>query len=293
MSAKSTKKRQPWQKRLYGNEGYADNYTDPSFLKELQKNLNIKTFTIFEAICGASKLTHQISIICSFLLLFYNLHKELIEPSAILMSVCAATSSGYTTIQFKQYFLDDIGGVSLFQDIKTASSVLVFGFILSPMLHTLTNSISTDTIYTVTFFVLLLHLVCHDYGLPGSVVSNAISLNAVYFGSICLASRLSTSLHAFTLLIVAIVMFTLYPRFLKSFTAWTNIATIMPLMILLVVNSVCLLGCSFSLFCVYSSAMVFINFICPLSFCILHKHKNNIHGPWDEAVVDVAEINGD
>lgn len=284
--------KKPWQKRLYGNEGYADNYTDPTFLKDLQKNLNVKAFTVLEAICGASKLTHQISIICAFLLVFYHLHKEIIEPSAILLSSCAATTVGYILIYVKRWTQNngDTDG-TLFQDLKTTLSALAFGFILSPMLHTLTNSISTDTIYTVTFFVLLLHLVCYDYGLPASVVSSAIALNAVYFGSICLASRLSTSMHAFTLLVVVIVMFALYPRFLAAITNWPNVATIVPSALLFIINGTCLSMYSFSLCCVYTIAVLFINFICPIIFCYLHKHKNNIHGPWDEAVVvDTMEI---
>lgn len=291
MAIKPAMPKKPWQKRLYGNEGYADNYTDPSFLKDLQKNLNVKTFTVLEAICGASKLTHQISIICAFLLVFYHLHKEIVEPPAILLLSSAITTVGYILIYAKRWIQGNRNTVgTLFQDLKTTVSALAFGFILSPMLHTLTNSISTDTIYTVTFFVLLLHLVCYDYGLPASVVSSAIALNAVYFGSICLASRLSTSMHAFTLLVVVIVMFALYPRFLTAITNWQNVATIVPLTVVFSINCICLAMYSFSLFWVYTIALLFINFVCPVLFCYLHKHKNNIHGPWDEAVVDSMEI---
>lgn len=291
MSTKSTKRQPPWQKRVYGNEAYADNYTDPSFLKDLQTNLNVKSFTVLEAICGASKLAHQISIICGFLLLFFNLYKEKIAPPTVLITSIAATIVGYILLYIKKYVDGQpVSNGTLCQDIQATLSVLAFGFILSPMLHTLTNSISTDTIYTVSLFVLLLHLLCYDYGLPASVVSSAISLNAVYFASISLASRLSTSLHAFTLLVVAIVMFALYPRFLSTITNKHNVATIIPLIPILCVNCFYLSLYSPSLFYVYVMAMFFINFVCPLLFCWLHKHKNNIHGPWDEAVVDVMEI---
>lgn len=281
--------RKPWQKRLYGNEGYADNYTDPSFLQELQKNLHVKTFTVLEAICGASILTHQISIICAFLLVFFHLFKDIAQPSAMLLLSGAATITGYLLVYIRRQWTGcHVADGTLFDDLKTTLSALAFGFIMSPMLHTLTFSISTDTIYTVTFFVFILHLVCYDYGLPAAVVSSAISLNAVYFGSICLASRLATSMHAYALLVVAIVMFALYPRFLSTICDHRNTTTILSLAIFFVIDGIYLWLYSKSLFCVYVIGVVFINLCCPVIFCYLHKHKDNIHGPWDEAVVDVV-----
>uniref|UniRef100_A0A1A9VIS0 Uncharacterized protein n=2 Tax=Glossina TaxID=44049 RepID=A0A1A9VIS0_GLOAU len=115
-----TTKRKPWRKNLYENSDYEDNYTDPSFLKDLKTNLHVRFFTLGEAI---------------------------------------------------------------------------------QVLHTLTYAISTDTIFSMTFFVMVLNLVFCDYGLSVAMVSKAISLNAAIFGSICLASRLPTSYHAFVLLV--------------------------------------------------------------------------------------------
>lgn len=278
----------PWKKRLYGNEGYADNYTDPSFLQDLQKNLNVKTFTVSQAIFGASKLTHQISIICSFLLIYFHLHKGNVQPTDLLLTSGVFTISGYLLVYIRRKWTGiRTADGTLFDDLKTTLSALAFGFIMSPMLHTLTFSISTDTIYTVTFFVFVLHLVCYDYGLPANVVSSAISLNAVYFGSICLASRLTTSVHAYALLVMAIVMFALYSRFLIAISIQSNVIITVSLAIFFSINCICLWIYSMSLFCVYVIGMCFINFVCPIIFCYLHKHKDNIHGPWDEAVVDV------
>jgi len=49
-------------------------------------------------------------------------------------------------------------------DLRTIGTFLLFGFGLSPILMTLTESISTDTIYAMTFFMLLANLLFHDYG---------------------------------------------------------------------------------------------------------------------------------
>ena len=49
-------------------------------------------------------------------------------------------------------------------DLRTCISFLAFGLGLSPVLMTLTETISTDTIYAMTCFMLLANLLFHDYG---------------------------------------------------------------------------------------------------------------------------------
>ncbi|KAL9704919.1 hypothetical protein quinque_008437 [Culex quinquefasciatus] len=72
------------------------------------------------------------------------------------------------------------------EDFKTAAAVLVFVYIFSPLLRNLTDSVSTDTI---TFLVLMLHLIFYDHCVPAAIVSKGITLNAAIFGAICLTAR--------------------------------------------------------------------------------------------------------
>lgn len=287
-------RRKPWQKTLYGNEGYADNYTNPRFLKDLQTNINVEIFQFPEAILGATKLTHQISLVIAFLLVFYNLYAEphFIEPEMLLFGASGTTVVGYVIYVIQNYRQRDhtLGYFQMLRkDMKTVLSILVFGFILSPMLHTLTKSISTDTIFNVTFCVFLLHLVCFDYGLPASIVSNAISLNAIVFGTLCLASRLTTSFHAFVLLVVAVELFALYPCVLNSFQNSSIFCVrLMPVVLISTITCYCLMKLSTILFFIYLILWIFCGFIYPVIFCYVQRYKNNIHGPWDEAVVDVT-----
>ena len=81
----------------------------------------------------------------------------------------------------------------------------------------LTDTISTDTIYTMTTLVLLIHLIFHDYGLRSSFVSHPLSLNAGLFAAVCLASRLPTSFDAFVLLSASVLTFVLFPIFRYGF----------------------------------------------------------------------------
>lgn len=47
-------------------------------------------------------------------------------------------------------------------------------------------------------------------------VSDSISLNAAVFAAVCLASRLSTSLDTFSLLLCAIQLFVFFPNFRRT-----------------------------------------------------------------------------
>lgn len=266
--------RQPWKKILYGNKGYPDNYTDPSFLKELQKNKNVKIFEFREAFLGITKLNYQISTVTTFLLVFHAMYNDHIEPGVILIYSSLATLFGYLIYIRKEFSFRAVS-----EHIKTVLSVLVFGYISSPLLHTLTQSISTDTIFTMTFFVMFIHVIFFDYGVPAFMVSTAISFNAAIFGAICLSSRLSSSFHAFTLLIVSSEFFALLPLFMERF--WSPLW----MLIIAIVSSYFLLKLSLSLWLTYIAISFFVNVICPYVFTDQQKHKNNIHGPWDEAIV--------
>jgi phosphatidylinositol glycan class C protein len=59
--------------------------------------------------------------------------------------------------------------------------------------------------------MLLVHLLFHNYGVEGAMVSYAISLNAAIFASVCLASRLPTVWHVFVTVLFAVFVFALGP----------------------------------------------------------------------------------
>ncbi|EDS29547.1 phosphatidyl inositol N-acetylglucosaminyl transferase subunit C [Culex quinquefasciatus] len=282
MAPHQHQQRKPWRKNLYENADYEDNYTDPSFLQELKTNANLQTYTLPEAFLGATRLSQQISIVASFLIVFHYLYTDTLKPQSILGQAIFGTVAGYLIYAGRSLRLGTV-----IEDFKTAAAVLVFGYIFSPLLHTLTDSVSTDTIFSMTFLVLMLHLIFYDYGVPAVIVSKAISLNAAIFGAICLASRLSSPFHAFVLLEVAAVYFALGPILLAKIRS-------VPLLVATV--AVCfylLLQLSMTIFWTYVCVLAFVNGFCPLLFVRLQRHKNNIHGPWDEAIVsDFREENG-
>lgn len=285
--------KQPWHKILYGNKDYPDNYTDPKFLNDLRKNINVQVFKYREAVLGATRLIHQLSLILVFLLTFYNFHEKrpYLPTETLLLIVSISCVFGYfifiglngprrtqdTQLGYNQTIRDDA---------KTVACVILFGFILSPMLHTLAKSISTDTIYTISCFVFLLHIICYDYGMPAALASHAISSNAAIFGTICLASRLHRSLDAFAFLLIAVVLFVIYPCIVRAIEQQNSVVLrLIPVAIFVMLSCVGLWIIAPLLFLINVMALVFCGLIYPILFCYAQTYKNNIHGPWDEAVV--------
>lgn len=290
MAANTPKKpkRKPWRKVLYANEEYDDNYTDPSFLQELTRNKFVRVISFPEAILGATKLTSQITIVILFMLLFYLLYKDHLRPETLMLQASGVTSLGY--LYSIVAFPSRRRVQSLLHDSKTVLGVLVFGFLFTPLMHTLTTSISTDTIFSTTFIMMVLHLIFADYGLDAFMVSKAISLNAAIFATICLSSRLATTFHSFVLLTVAIEAFVLLPIFLK--TALNSYWSYVPFVFCIVAGSAFLLY-TFTimpLLFTYLGVVGFVNVVCPVIFVRQQKFKDNKHGPWEEAIVKATDL---
>lgn len=268
--------KQPWKKNLYENQEYEDNYTDSTFLKDLKKNYNLQDYKLFDCIKGITIVNQEISIVTLFLIIFYYLHENTIQPQKLLFSSFAMTSFGYLF-----YIASDFSKVkNVIEDSKTVIVVLIFGYVFSPLLHTLTDSISTDTIFSTTFIIFFFHLLLHDYGIDGFLVSKTISLNCGIFASICLASRLSTPLHAFVLLVISVEVFVLKPLLFEKI--WRP-EMLIPILLITVYY---LVEISQLILIVYLSILFFINIVCPFIFQRLHNHKSIIQGPWDEALIE-------
>lgn len=268
--------KKPWKKNLYENREYEDNYTDKSFLKDLKKNYNLQQYTFRECFCGVTNVSQEISCVTLFLIIFHYLYENSVQPQKILFNSFALTGLGYIT-----YIGTDIQKIrNVVEDSKTVGVVLLFGYIFSPLLHTLTDSISTDTIFSNTFVILFFHLLLHDYGIDGFLVSRTVSLNCGIFASICLASRLSTTHHAFVLLVISAEVFVLKPLlFEKVWRPWMLIPIV-------AITLYFLYSISKLILTVYLIILLFVNFICPFIFQKLNDRKCTISGPWDEALIE-------
>lgn len=265
-----------WRKNLYETHGLPDNYTDSSFLEELRKNINPNSITTIEAISFAASVTLQFNIVILFVIVFVWLDNEWIAPNVIFVFSGIPTLAGY----FIHTFNDPDMPKKLSKDLRTVLIFLAFGYILSPILKTLTDTVSTDTIYAMTIFMFLIHLIFSKYGSPQVSLSDSLSITSSLFGSLMLASRLVSPLHAFSLLTTAVQCFVLLPFVMFQPDRKMIVAVVLSVTTTYLLH---LISLTISLF--FVGVTVFVHLVCPLWYIRWQKYKENIYGPWDEAVI--------
>lgn len=267
------------RKVLYENKVYADNYTDEdTFLSGLQKNIGFQELSLLYAIKGATLLVQQLCTVIMFIVFYIYLYNEWADPQKLFCCSSSITVIGY--IIYKVRFSTESAN-KLGNDLRTVLIFTVFGHLFSPVLYTLTDTISTDTIYTMTFLMIVVHLIFFNYGISAAIVSNNLSINAAVFASVCLASRLSSAYHAFVLLSIAIKCFVLFPLLkTKLKDSWLFTGTL----VLLATSALMLVSPFITV--LFTLSLMFITIVCPVMYVRHQKYKENIYGPWDEAIVD-------
>ncbi|XP_038045789.1 phosphatidylinositol N-acetylglucosaminyltransferase subunit C-like [Patiria miniata] len=276
--------RHKWQKVLYKDQGVPDNYVDETFLGELKNK--VTTYKLPYVILESGVVTQQISSICLFVVLFIYMEQDLLSPESLLYMNAALSLLGYVAYDSIDRGQDrKESGRSRWDDVKSTAIFVAFSYGLSPILKTLTDTISTDTIYAMTVFMLLGNLLFHDYVTTETRARRPVSLNASIFASVCLASRLPSTLHAFATVTVAMQLFALWPelrRKLKVHFPGTQI----PLTVSSALAALCaLISVSHVGAIIFILIHLAITFLVPVCLIRLQLFKNNIHGPWDEAVI--------
>ncbi|XP_014668768.1 PREDICTED: phosphatidylinositol N-acetylglucosaminyltransferase subunit C-like isoform X2 [Priapulus caudatus] len=212
-----------WKRVLYEKQDVPDNYVDETFLDELRKNVNTTTYSFWPTVLESGVVTQQLSSVIIFVDSFVLMQEGEVSPHTLF-----AVSALLTLIAYVIYkSTASAGTVSISEqdggneescivdDIKAAITFLALAYGLAPILATLTESISTDTIYAMSTAMLLANLVLYDYGPSAAIVSGTVSFNAAMFASVCLASRLPTLWHTFATVTLSAEMFAMLPIFRK------------------------------------------------------------------------------
>lgn len=260
-----------FEKVLYRPQPYPDNYTDRKlFLNSLERNSDLTTYRLSECVFQGQFPLQQLSCTISFLIL-HLINIRITDVVLYAMALVTIASYLYLT------------GLT-FHQLKTALLFSGFLFALSPIIQTLTSSISNDTIYAMVAICFLTNLALHDYTSSADSMSKCVSLNAAIFAAVCLASRHDNTNSVLATIILGIFIYGVLPPIVRreEERGW-------------LVSGVTLLTTSLSLYLTYSyyplmtvSLLVSIAsclLIVPALFIRLQKQKDNIYGPWDEAVL--------
>ncbi|XP_070795280.1 phosphatidylinositol N-acetylglucosaminyltransferase subunit C-like [Pituophis catenifer annectens] len=278
--------RQHWQKVLYKRQSFPDNYVDQSFLEKLCKNIHARKYQYWAVVFESGVVIQQLCSVCVFVVIWWYMDMGLLAPQWQFGVGLIASLIGYVLFDATDSGIErNQSGQTQWGDLKNSVVFVAFTYGFSPILKTLTESISTDTIYAMSALMLLGHLIFYDYGANAAIVSSTLSLNMAIFASVCLASRLPWSLHAFVMVTFAIQIFALWPMLQKKLKAQIPhcymIATLLfalsALMGLLTISSVGTV--------LFALLLIAISCLCPYCLIRLQLFKDNIHGPWDEAEI--------
>ncbi|KAM4722886.1 phosphatidylinositol N-acetylglucosaminyltransferase subunit C [Rhinophrynus dorsalis] len=275
-----------WKKVLYERQPFPDNYVDESFLEELRKNIYVRQYRYWAVVFESGVVIQQLCSVCVFSVIWWYMDQDLLSPQKLCGVVLAFTLLGYLLFDAVDHGEGRRGsGRTRWADLKSTLVFSAFTYGFSPVLKTLTESISTDTIYAMSVLMLLGHLVFFDYGANAAVVSSTLSINMAIFASVCLASRLPRSLHAFAMVTFAIQIFALWPSLQRKLRAHTPRTYIGVTFLFAVFAVVGLLSISSVGALLFFLLLLSVSFLCPFCLIRLQLFKDNIHGPWDEAEI--------
>lgn len=270
------KSKMEWKKILYLDQGVPDNYTDKTFLTSMKKNVKVKKYSLKEVIFQSGIVSQQISIVSIFVAAFIYLDLNVIQPTFIILM---------SFISVFVYVLSSMLCHTQKFRLEQFITVPAIVFVLSPILKTLTKTISTDTIYAMSTSMLIINLLLYDYGAGVAGVSKALSLNAAIFAAVCLGSRLPSSWHVYAFVMLAIHLFALFPEIKKNLKLLHRKAYILLTEILALVAVLLYIPISQQVSLILTIAHIAVTLVFPLWMIWLQRLKNNIEGPWDEGIV--------
>ncbi|KAF7475919.1 hypothetical protein GHT09_013089 [Marmota monax] len=254
-----------WQKVLYERQPFPDNYVDQRFLEGLRKNIYARKYQHWAVVFESSVVMQQLCSVCIFVVIWWYMDEGLLAPHWLFGTGLASSLMGYVLFDL----IDGGEGRKMSGRTRWADLKSALGF--SPVLKTLTESVSTDTIYAMSVFKLLGHLIFFDSGANAPIVSSTLSLNM--------------SVPAFVMVTFAIQIFALWPMLQKKLKACTPRSYVGVTMLFAFSALGGLLSMSAVGAILFALLLVSISCLCPFYLIPLQLFKENIHGPWGEAEI--------
>nr|GMD82711.1 phosphatidylinositol N-acetylglucosaminyltransferase subunit C-like [Ipomoea batatas] len=291
MSETSFPTQPKWRKVAFGGmqPGFDDNHTDESFLEDMIMNANVVKRDLLKVILDSVSISQYICTVCLVVLVWtYTLKSSLNENSLLVLNV-SLLGLGFFTLLLTAVILS----FNLLLSYVLKISFFITGlYMLSPIYHTLTWSICSDSIWALTVSLLIIHLFLHNYSgstvkAPGTLenptLTSNISLNASIVASLLIASRLPSRLHVFAIVLFSLQVFLYAPLVtycVKKYSFRLHLCFSFGLMVL---TLVLIYQLHTLLFLLLLAVLIFIDLVCPYWLIQLQEYKFEINGPWDEA----------
>jgi phosphatidylinositol N-acetylglucosaminyltransferase subunit C len=151
-----------WRKISYGGRqpGYDDNYTDESFLEEMVTNANAVKRDLLKVMVDSVPISQYLCIV-TLVVSTWTLTLNMVIDEADLLKL----DVGLMLVGFSVLLLATCPfSAQLLSKYVLNISFFISGlYVLAPIYHTLTRSISSDSIWALVVSLLLVHLFLHDY----------------------------------------------------------------------------------------------------------------------------------
>lgn len=272
-----------WRKILYEKQPYPDNYVERNlFLAELEKNSSVKLYTYSWLVRHSFYIMQQVSCVLIFISFFiFLLHDKVSSTTLILLSNTTSLLFYCCWITWVWSHSDRKAGK---QAGKSAILFMMVLLGLTPILKTLTEDTSHDTIWVLSTMCLVGNIVFYDYATTELRGDDSIALNAAIFASVMLASRLKSIAHVFGWMTLSIIWFALFPMLRRRIARLDKRLDLLLTFFVILLTGSLLAIIRFVLLVIYISTVLIGTIICPAIFVYLQRFKNEIHGPWDEAL---------
>lgn len=269
-----------WRKLLWVKQPYPDNYVDSSFLSQLKRNSNVKPYSFWTLFCDSSVILIHLCSVAIFALVFLGIYSSQWNPVRLVAITTGLSIAGYGTWDFLSH-----GPKDRLVTLKSTILILFTLLALSPVLKSLTQSTSSDSIWSLTCWLCLANVLFSDYSFASrKAFKLMLSTNLALAAAIVLASRLRTTLSVFCFVLFSVEIFGVLPVFAHWLRTTSQIGHWSLLTVLVMVTNIglFLIGGWWALG-VWLLAQILVMFIFPGWFLELQKYKNEIQGPWDPA----------
>lgn len=275
-----------WKRNLYERQPYKDNYTDPvKFLDQL----NVVRYTVSQESSYSSTFLYASVVVQQFtaVTLFLTVYKySLKNPSSNFMAILdsALLVGGYIVHGYLEQSV-----LSFSNNVKKILLFLICLRISAPILRALTLPFSSDTIHALAISLSSIHLVFHDYPFINGDKDQhggTVSLNAAIFAAIILASRLHTVEEVLEFILLAVIVFSFFPRTARLMKTKSRVLHLLSTTALWVTASGALWLLDKTLCAIYELVILFLWFVGPLCYLHMLVFKRAMKGPWDIASVE-------
>lgn len=271
----------PWRKLLYIRQPYPDNYTDSSFLSQLKRNTTVQRHSFYKLTTDFSLISLHLNVLAITHIVFIGIYSLSWNPT-----IPVSLSSLGTALLYTAYTLTTTSTQRFFTNaIRSSLVITIFTLTLSPVLKSLSESTSSDSIWSLSVWLTIMNIMTTDYHFDLHHKFNPIfATNMLLADVTVLASRLDSSTAVFCFVLFAVQIHGLFPIW-QTWMRQTHPKTHWPIYTLVAIV-VCafifnILGSQVLLVWVFIQICVVLG--CPIYFIVLQKYKDELKGPWDPA----------